>query len=59
MTKGVEKWDYFELGLKAQTSGNPFLDVVLEADFSHNHRSVRVTGFYDGGDVYKIRFALF
>ena len=56
MTEQVEKWDCFELELKAQASGNPFLDVTLEADFTHNHRSVRVTGFYDGGDVYKIRF---
>jgi hypothetical protein len=56
MTETVEKWDYFELELKAPTSGNPFLDVTLEADFTHNHRSVRVTGFYDGGDVYKVRF---
>jgi Domain of unknown function (DUF5605)/Domain of unknown function (DUF5060)/Protein of unknown function (DUF4038) len=56
MTKNVEKWDYFELELKALTSGNPFLDVVPEVDFTHNHRSVRVTGFYDGGDVYKTRF---
>ena len=56
MTRQVEKWDYFELALKATVSGNPFLDVTLEADFTHNHRHVHVTGFYDGGDVYKIRF---
>ena len=42
---------YFELELKAQPSGNPFLDVTLEADFMHHHRTVRVAGFYDGDDV--------
>ena len=56
MTKQVEKWDYFELELKAAAFGNPFLDVTVEADFIHNHRTVRVAGFFDGGDAYKIRF---
>jgi hypothetical protein len=56
MTKQVEKWDYFELELRAPTTGNPFLDVAFEAEFTHNHRSMRVAGFYDGDDVYKVRF---
>jgi len=56
MTRQVEKWNYFELVLKATVSGNPFLDVTVEADSTHNHRIVHVTSFYDGGDVYKIRF---
>ncbi len=56
MTKHIETWDYFELELTAPTSGNPFLDVTLEADFTHNQRTVRVTGFYDGDNAYKVRF---
>ncbi len=56
MTIQVNKWNYFELELKAWASGNPFLDVTLEATFTHQHRSVRVAGFYDGDGVYKIRF---
>lgn len=56
MTKSVERWDYFELELQATTSGNPFTDITLEADFSHNQRTARITGFYDGGDMYRIRF---
>ena len=56
MPNQAEKWDYFEVALKAQASGNPFLDVTLEAEFTHNHRTVRVAGFYDGDDVYRIRF---
>ena len=52
----VEKWDYLELSWHAQALGNPFLNVSLEATFTHSHRSVTVAGFHDGGDVYKIRF---
>src|SRR5688500_5993958 len=56
MVTEVEKWHFFERTLHAEASGNPFLDVSLEAEFSHNHRSVKVTGFYDGEDAYKVRF---
>lgn len=56
MSVQVEKWDYFELELSAQGSGNPFLDVNFSADFTHQHRTVNVTGFYDGGGSYKVRF---
>jgi hypothetical protein len=56
MLKEVEKWDYFELELPAQASGNSFPDVEFEAQFTHVHRSVKVMGFYDGEDVYKARF---
>jgi hypothetical protein len=52
----VEKWDCFELELPAQASGNPFLDVEFEAEFTHAHRSVKAMGFYDGENVYKVRF---
>ncbi|MBI9051890.1 MAG: DUF5060 domain-containing protein [Anaerolineaceae bacterium] len=56
MTKKIEKWDYFELELRATAPGNPFLDITLEADFTHTDKSVRVAGFFDGEGVYKIRF---
>ena len=56
MNNNVEKWDYIELDLKAQSEGNPFLDIHLEAEFSHGHRTVKVDGFYDGEDSYCIRF---
>jgi hypothetical protein len=56
MTKTIEAWDYFELELTARTPGNPFLDVTLAADFAHNDRTIRVSGFYDGDDAYKVRF---
>lgn len=56
MSVQVEKWDFFELPLSYQASGNPFLDVTLEAIFTHQDRRVQVQGFYDGAGVYKIRF---
>ncbi len=56
MTQSVEKWACFELTLNAQTSGNPFLDVSLEATFTHNSHSVKVSGFYDGDNTYRVRF---
>jgi hypothetical protein len=56
MTRQIEKWDYIEVELQASSSGNPFLDVTLQAEFTNQDRSVLVTGFYDGDGVYKIRF---
>ena len=56
MPKEVEKWDCFELALRTRAPGNPFLDVTLEAEFTHVHRTVKVAGFYDGEDVFKVRF---
>jgi hypothetical protein len=52
----VERWDYFELALRAKTSANPFLDVTFEAEFTHAQRSITVAGFYDGDDTYRVRF---
>jgi hypothetical protein len=56
MSQVVEKWDYYELALAAQAPDNPFLDVTFEAEFIHNHRTVKVAGFYDGDDTFKVRF---
>lgn len=56
MAVQVEKWDFFELPLPYQGSGNPFENVTLEASFKNQDRQVQVTGFYDGAGVYKVRF---
>jgi hypothetical protein len=56
MSVRVEKWDFFELPLLHQSTGNPFVDVALEAIFTHEDRRVQVSGFYDGAESYKIRF---
>jgi hypothetical protein len=52
----VEQWGMFEVTLKGPASGNPFKDVTLGAAFTHEHRTVKVTGFYDGEGTYKVRF---
>jgi hypothetical protein len=46
----------FETSLKGPEAGNPFLDVTLSAQFRHEHRTIDVAGFYDGGGVYKLHF---
>ena len=54
--ENVERWGIFELTLKGPSSGNPFLDVRLSAEFSQGDRVFRPEGFYDGDGVYKVRF---
>lgn len=56
MSQTVEKWDYFEYAAAAQTTGNPFVYVRFEAEFTYEHRVVRVRGFYDGDDTFRVRF---
>ena len=52
----VERWGVFELVLEGPASGNPFVDVALSAQFSHQNRVLEPDGFYDGEGVYRIRF---
>lgn len=52
----VGKWDVFEAEFAGPTTGNPFLDVTLEAFFQQKSRILRVPGFYDGDGIFRIRF---
>jgi hypothetical protein len=52
----IEQWGMFELALPGPTAGNPYKDVRLTAAFTLEHRSVQVTGFYDGDGTYRVRF---
>lgn len=52
----VERWGLFELTLEAQVAGNPF-DAALTGVFTDGRTTVRVPGFHDGGDVWRIRFS--
>ncbi len=54
----VEQWSRFETTLKGPSSGNPFVDVDLKADFWQPGAAdtLRVNGFYDGDGRYIIRF---
>ena len=56
MTSTVSLWATFELSFDGPSEGNPFLDVTLGAVFSQGERKVRVSGFYDGGGRYVVRF---
>jgi hypothetical protein len=55
--KTVEQWGVFEVEAKGPSGGNPFVDVRFGAKFTLGHRSLEVTGFYDGDGVYKVRFS--
>lgn len=56
MVVQTEKWDYFEVALRSEISGNPFIDVDFEVSFTHKNRTVQVNGFYDGENTFKARF---
>ena len=53
---GVERWGIYEVTLKGPVQGNPFLDVNLSAQFTHDEKTIKVGGFYDGEGIYRIRF---
>jgi hypothetical protein len=52
----VEQWDRFEVTYSSSLNGNGFNDVSLSAKFSNKDTSFIVQGFYDGDNIYKIRF---
>lgn len=56
MTMTIAQWDMFEASFTGPSTGNPFLDVEIDALVSQHGRSVRVPGFYDGEGTYKFRF---
>jgi hypothetical protein len=51
----VEIWDRFEVALQHKASGNPF-GVKVSATFTNGKTSKTVAGFYDGNNIYRIRF---
>ncbi|HMF54135.1 MAG TPA: DUF5060 domain-containing protein [Edaphobacter sp.] len=52
----VERWGMFEVALKGPSTGNPFQEIALTAEFTQEHRTVQVKGFYDGDGTYRVRF---
>lgn len=52
----IEQWGLFEVKLKGPSTGNPFLDVQLSAEFRCSDQKFTPSGFYDGEGVYCIRF---
>ncbi|WNQ09908.1 DUF5605 domain-containing protein [Paenibacillus aurantius] len=55
-SREMERWGLFEITLEGPAEGNPYKDVSLEASFRYGHRTITVSGFYDGEGIYKIRF---
>jgi hypothetical protein len=52
----VEQWGLFEITLNGPVDGNPFVETDLSATFTQGDKSAKVSGFYDGGGVYRVRF---
>jgi hypothetical protein len=54
---GAERWGVAEVVLEGPSHGNPFVDVDLTAQFTHDEAApVTAGGFYDGDGVYRVRF---
>jgi len=52
----IQRWGLVDLPLKARGAPFPFR-VVLTGVFSKGDVTIRVPGFYDGDDLYRIRFS--
>ncbi len=54
----IEQYEIFELTFKGPVTGNPFTDVILNAEFRFKNRVLQPEGFYDGNGIYKIRMTV-
>jgi hypothetical protein len=54
MTTAIPQWGIFELSLKGESFGNPFIDVSFDAQFRQGEHRVNVGVFYDGEGVYRL-----
>ena len=54
----VERWGMFEVAVSnSKAYANPFTDVALEGTFtSPSGKQIEVSGFYDGGQTWRLRF---
>ena len=55
--RAVEQWGHTDVVLRGPSGGNPYVDVQLRARFTQGDRTIEVLGFWDGDDVYKVRFS--
>ncbi|MBR1780785.1 MAG: DUF4038 domain-containing protein [Oscillospiraceae bacterium] len=51
-----ERWDVYEISLPGRADGNPFTDWTIWGEFRGPGDVKRVSGFYDGNGVYRVRF---
>ena len=54
--QAISKYSRFELTFSVKVSGNPFTDVTFEANFTNGDVSYDVPGFYDGEDLFRVRY---
>ena len=54
--ESVKKWDIFELTFCVENMSEPVQAGALKAAFHGEKETVEVESFYDGGNVYKVRF---
>lgn len=54
--EAIAKWDVYEVTVTGRKEGNPFTDYTIEGLFTGEREKVKVTGFYDGEGIYKVRF---
>lgn len=54
--KTVEQYCPLEVTLQGKTDGNPFTDYTISGVLAGTNETVKVDGFYDGGDTFKVRF---
>jgi hypothetical protein len=52
----VQQWMRFEVQLNYAHKGNSFTEVEIAAKFTSKDTSYWVNGFYDGSNIFKIRF---
>ncbi|MFO1477222.1 MAG: DUF5060 domain-containing protein [Verrucomicrobiota bacterium] len=53
----AEQWGVQEIVLHGPAGGNPYLDAAWSATFTQGDKRITVPGFWDGGDIYRVRFS--
>ena len=54
--QSVERWGLYEVAVSGKSEGNPFLDYSVTGIFRNEKETVRVSGFYDGEGIWRVRF---
>lgn len=54
--ESCERWGLYELSFQGRSDGSPFTDYSISGTFRHSSETVKVSGFYDGGGIYRLRF---
>ncbi|MGF7230330.1 DUF5060 domain-containing protein [Arachidicoccus sp.] len=52
----IEQWGRFETSFNYHYNGDAFTDVDITATFINGDSSITVDGFYDGNNVFRVRF---